>query len=424
MSEFFKERVVSEPVACPIDVYDVELIREDFPILSRRVHGNKLIYLDNAATAQKPEIVIDAVSEYYGSQNANIHRGVHFLSELASGLYEEARSKIRSLINAKSDKEIIFTRGTTESINLVAFSYGRANLKAGDEVLITTMEHHSNIVPWQLICEQTGAKLRVAPIDDNGDVIFEAYQKLLSEKTKIVAMVHISNALGTINPIKKMIEAAHSVDAAVLIDGAQSTAHVSIDVQSLDCDFMAFSGHKMYGPTGIGALYGKQEFLEAMPPYQGGGDMINSVSFEKTTYAELPYKFEAGTPNIVGAIGLGRAIDYIQKIGYAKIGQHHDFLLHYAHQALSAIDKVHIIGNARNKASLVSFVLEGIHPHDIGTILDQNGIAVRTGHHCAQPVMERFKLPATTRASFALYNTKEEIDRLVEGIYGVIKIFS
>ncbi len=423
MSDLLEDHAVAEAVFCPIDVFDVDVIRDDFPILRRRIHGKHLVYLDNAATTQKPQVVIDAVQEYYEQQNANIHRGVHYLSELATHLYEETRQKIRQFINAGSDKEIVFTRGTTESINLIASSYGKAKMGPGDEIIISTMEHHSNIVPWQLLCEQVGAKLRVIPIDNDGDLVLEEYYKLLSEKTKLVSIVHISNTLGTINPIKEVISAAHKHDVPVVVDAAQSMAHLRVDVRELDCDFLAFSGHKMLGPTGIGVLYGKEALLNAMPPYQGGGDMILSVSFEKTTFNELPHKFEAGTPNIAATIGLGKAIDYLLRVGHEKIAVHEDNLLEYANEALAAIPEVRVIGQARQKTSVISFVVDGVHPHDIGTILDQNGVAVRTGHHCTQPLMQRFNVPATTRASFALYNTREEINHFIEAIYGVIRLF-
>lgn len=422
MSEVLQQKTVEE-ACCPIEFLDVDLVRDDFPILHTRVRGKRLTYLDNAATTQKPQQVIDAVKAYYEGRNANIHRGVHYLSELATQEYEDARAKVRQFINAHSDTEIVFTRGTTESINLVAFSYGRVNLRAGDEVIISAMEHHSNIVPWQLLCEQTGAKLKIIPINDAGEIVVEEYESLLNERTKLVAIVHTSNSLGTINPVEQIISKAHAHEVPVLLDAAQAVAHGHVDVQDLDCDFFAFSGHKMFGPTGVGVLYGKEKLLEEMPPYQGGGDMIKSVTFEKTTYNDLPHKFEAGTPNIAGVIGLGAAIDYLTKLGFGKIAAHEEALLHYAHEALSAIDEVRIVGRARKKAAVVSFVIDDIHPHDVGTILDQNGIAVRTGHHCTQPVMDRYGVPATSRASFALYNTVEEVNRLVEGIYGVINLF-
>jgi cysteine desulfurase/selenocysteine lyase len=402
---------------------DARKVRRDFPILGRRVNGKKLVYLDNAATSQKPNSVIRAISRYYKQENANIHRGVHYLSGLATEEHEQARQSVREFLNAADQREIIFVRGTTEAINLVAQSYGRANVGAGDEVLITAMEHHSNIVPWQMLCEEKGAHLKVAPINDRGELILDEFQKLLGPRTKMVAVAHVSNALGTINPVRRVIEMAHSMNIPVLIDGAQAVPHLSVDVQALDCDFYAFSGHKLYGPTGIGVLYGKAALLEAMPPYQGGGDMIRSVTFAKTTYNELPFKFEAGTPDIAGAIGLHAAIQYVKGLGLNRVAAHEHELLDYATKTLSAMDGVRLIGTAREKAGVLSFVLDGIHPHDIGTILDQQGIAIRTGHHCAQPVMERFGIPATARASFAAYNTKEEVDALAAGIRRVQEVF-
>jgi cysteine desulfurase/selenocysteine lyase len=404
-------------------VLDIATIRADFPILTQQVHGVPLVYLDNAATTQKPQAVIAALDRYYREYNSNIHRGVHTLSEVATQAYEDARSKVRNFINAASTKEIIFTSGTTESINLVAQSWGRTNLNAGDEIIISAMEHHSNIVPWQILCEQTGAVLKVIPINDAGEVIFEQFETLLGPRTKLVAIVHISNALGTINPIRQMIELAHQQNVPVLVDGAQAVAHCAVDVQALDCDFYCFSGHKLFGPTGTGVLYGKQKLLETMPPWKGGGDMIRTVTFEKTTYNDLPYKFEAGTPHIAGVIGLGAAVDYVNSIGLASIAQHESELLDYATTAASSIRGLRLIGTAREKAGILSFVLDKIHPHDLGTILDQAGIAIRTGHHCAMPVMDRFAIPATARASFALYNTITEIDQLVEGIESAKRIF-
>ncbi|MEE2839319.1 MAG: cysteine desulfurase [Acidobacteriota bacterium] len=403
--------------------FDVAQIRQDFPILSQRVNGKPLVYLDNAATAQKPGSVIDAIQEYYQSYNSNIHRGVHHLSQVATEAYEKARVKAQRLLNAPESREIIFVRSTTEAINLVAQTYGRQRLQAGDEVIISAMEHHSNIVPWQMVCQEKEAKLRVIPINDKGELMLEEYERLLNERTRIVAVTHIANALGTINPIEQMTEKAHQYDAAVLIDGAQSAPHLPLDVQALDCEFYAFSGHKFYGPTGVGILYGKGDLLDSLPPYQGGGEMILSVSFEETTYNVVPHRFEAGTPNIVGAIALGVAIDYVSHIGLEKIGCHEDELFRYATEQLSEFPELTIIGTADSKASIISFVLDDIHAHDVGTVLDQEGIAVRTGHHCAQPVMERFEVPATSRASFAFYNTKEEIDVLVEGISKVIEVF-
>ena len=403
--------------------FDAEVIREDFPILKQFVYGKPLVYLDNAATSQKPRVVIDALTHYYSMDNSNIHRGVHLLSERATKSYEEARVKVQRFINASESKEIIFTRGTTEAINLVAESYGRANVNTGDEILITAMEHHSNIVPWQILCQQTGAKLRVAPINDDGELVLDEFEKLISRKTKLVSLVHVSNALGTINPIRAIIEIAHRHNVPVMVDGAQASPHIKLDVQELDCDFYAFSGHKVYGPTGIGVLYGKSDLLDAMPPYQGGGDMIASVTFEKTTYNTLPYKFEAGTPNIAGTIGLGAAIDYVNQIGIERIARYEHELLEYGTAALSQIPGLRLIGTAREKAGVLSFVLEGVHPHDVGTILDRRGIAIRTGHHCAMPLMERFGIPATARASLAFYNTREEIDALAAGIYEVKEVF-
>jgi cysteine desulfurase/selenocysteine lyase len=404
--------------------FDVEKIREDFPILKSSVRGKPLVYFDNAATTQKPSVVIERIKKYYEQENSNVHRGVHYLSELATREYEEARETVRNFINAESTEEIIFTRGTTEAINLVANSFGKTFINEGDEIVVSEMEHHSNIVPWQILCEERGAKLRVIPFDDNGELILDEFEKVLNEKTKLISIVHISNSLGTINPIKQIIEMAHSLAIPILIDGAQSIMHSKIDVQELGCDFFVFSGHKIYGPTGIGVLYGKKDYLEQMVPYQGGGDMIKSVRFEKTIYNDLPYKFEAGTPNIAGAIGLKAAIDYLQKIGIEQIASYENELLSYATEKLSTIPQLHIIGNAKEKGPIISFVLENIHPHDIGTILDFEGIAVRTGHHCTQPVMEHFKIPATTRASFSFYNKKEEIDILFNGILKVIKVFS
>jgi len=403
--------------------FEADSIREDFPILKQLVYGKPLVYLDNAATSQKPTAVVDAMTHYYSTDNSNIHRGVHLLSERATQQYEEARVKAQGFINAAASKEIIFTRGTTEAINLVAGSYGRANVNSGDEVLITAMEHHSNIVPWQILCEEKGARLRVAPINDDGELIIEEFAKLLNERTKIVSLAHVSNALGTINPIRAIVEIAHRHNVPVMIDGAQAAPHMKLDVQELDCDFYAFSGHKVFGPTGIGVLYGKASLLDAMPPYQGGGDMIASVTFEKTTYNTLPYKFEAGTPNIAGTIGFGAAIDYVNQIGIDRIARYEHELLDYGTDALSQIPGLRFIGTAKDKAGVLSFVLEGVHPHDVGTILDREGIAIRTGHHCAMPVMERFGIPATARASLAFYNTKEEIDALVAGIHKVKEVF-
>lgn len=399
-------------------------IRQDFPVLNRLVYGKPLVYLDNAATTQKPKCVISAISDYYLNYNSNIHRGVHRLSQEATDEYEKSRKIIKEFINAKDASEIIFTRGTTEGINLVANSFVRPRLNEGDEVLITYIEHHSNIVPWQIVCEETGAKLKVAPINDAGELVFEEFEKLLTEKVKFVSVVYVSNSLGTINPIEEIIKKAHSKGIPVLIDAAQAIQHIKIDVRALGCDFLAFSGHKIYGPTGIGVLYGKEEHLEKMRPYQGGGDMIKSVSFERTIYNDLPYKFEAGTPNIEGAIGLGKAIEYVDQIGFDFIVEHESQLLKYAHEKLSEIDGLKIIGTASRKASVVSFVLDNVHPHDVGTMLDVDGVAVRTGHHCTEPIMRRFGVPATTRASFAFYNTRQEIDILAQSIQKVIKMFS
>ncbi len=404
--------------------YDVEAIRRDFPILHQKVYGHQLVYLDNAATSQKPRSVIDAISRYYENGNANIHRGVHYLSEHATEEHEAARRTVQAFLNAADKREIIFVRSATEAINLVAQSYGRKHVKAGDEILITAMEHHSNIVPWQMLCEEKEATLKVVPINDRGELILEELPKLLSPKTKIVAVTHVSNALGTINPLRKIIEIAHAHNVPVVVDGAQAVPHLKVDVQALDADFYVFSGHKVYGPTGIGVLYGKRALLEAMPPYQGGGDMIRSVTFEKTLYNDLPYKFEAGTPNIGGAIGLGVAIDYITQLGIDNIAAHEHELLVYGTEALLAIPGIRLIGTAKEKAAVISFLIDGIHPHDIGTILDREGIAIRTGHHCAQPVMQRYKIPATARASFALYNTRAEIDALVQGIQKVKEVFA
>jgi cysteine desulfurase/selenocysteine lyase len=403
--------------------FDVNRIREDFPILKRDVHGQRLVYFDSAATSQKPQAVIDATSRYYAEQNSNVHRGVHALSQLATREYEDARVRIQRFINAAETHEVVYTRGTTEGINLVASSYGRKFVHEGDEIIISAMEHHSNIVPWQLLCEQTGAKLRVIPINDDGELLIDEFAQMLNPRVRMVAVNHVSNALGTVNPVKRIIELAHSRDIPVLLDGAQAAPHMKVDVQALDCDFYAFSGHKTCGPTGIGALYGKSHWLEAMPPVMGGGDMIASVTFEKTTYNTLPYKFEAGTPNIADAIGLGAAIDYLNGIGLDRIAAYEHELLQYATETIGAIPGVRLIGTAREKASVLSFTLDDVHPHDIGTILDQDGIAVRAGHHCAQPVMKRFGVPATVRASLAFYNTKEEIDALAQGLQRVMEVF-
>lgn len=404
--------------------FDVERIREDFPVLKQTIHGKPLVYLDSAATAQKPFSVIDAIRKFHEVDCANIHRGVHELSQRSTAAYEETRTKARRFLNSRSKSELIFVRGTTEGINLVASSWGRKNIKAGDEIVISALEHHSNIVPWQMLCEEKDAKLRVIPINDRGELILEEYEKLLNPRTRMVAFAHVSNALGTINPARQMIEMAHQAGALTLVDGAQAAPHMKIDVQALDADFYTFSGHKVFGPTGIGILYGKSKLLNAMPPYQGGGDMIRTVTFEKTTYNELPYKFEAGTPNIAGGIGLGAALDYATHIGLDRIAAYEHELLVYGTEALSQIPGLRLIGTAREKAAVLSFVIEGIHPHDIGTVLDRQGIAVRTGHHCAQPVMDWFQVPATTRASLACYNTAAEIDALVAGIKKVKEVFS
>jgi cysteine desulfurase/selenocysteine lyase len=403
--------------------FDANQVRDLFPILKTTVHGKKLVYLDNAATTQKPESVLNTLDDYYRHLNSNIHRGVHALSEKATEAYEGVRDKARQFINAASKKEIIFLRGTTEGINLVAGSYGRSNVREGDEVLITGLEHHSNIVPWQMLCNQAGAVLKVAPIDDKGEVILSEFERLIGPKTRIVAIAHVSNALGTVNPVKRMVAVAHAHGVPVLVDGAQAVPHFRVDVRDLDCDFYAFSAHKMYGPTGIGVLYGKQAILEAMPPYQGGGDMIRSVTFEKTLFNDLPHKFEAGTPNIADTIGFGAAFDFLNGLDWNAVSRYEHELLAYATEVIGAIPGLRIVGTAREKAGVLSFVMDDVHPHDIGTILDQEGIAVRTGHHCAQPVMQRFGIPATVRASFALYNTKAEIDELVRGINRVKEVF-
>ncbi len=404
--------------------FDVEKVRHDFPILREKVRGRTLVYLDNAATSQKPQVVIDAISRHYERGNANIHRGVHFLSEHATEEHEAARGTVQSFLNAEEASEIIFVRGATEAINLVAQTYGRTQVGPGDEVLITAMEHHSNIVPWQILCEQKGGRLRVIPINESGELLLEEFQKLLSTRTKIVAVTQVSNALGTINPVRRIIEMAHRENIPVLVDGAQAVPHLKVDVQALDCDFYVFSGHKLYGPTGIGVLYGKSALLDAMPPYQGGGDMISSVTFEKTIYNKLPYKFEAGTPHVAGAIGLGAAIDYVNGLGMDNVAAYEHEVLTYATEAVTAIPGIRVIGTAREKAGVLSFLLDSIHPHDIGTILDQEGIAIRAGHHCAQPIMQRFGIAATARASFGLYNTKEEVDALVNGIQNVREVFA
>lgn len=403
---------------------DVEAVRREFPILRQAVHGHPLVYLDNAASCQKPQAVVDAERAVYETHYANIHRGVHQMSMRSTDAYEAAREKARRFLNAASVKEVIFTRGTTEAINLVAQTWGRRNVGAGDEVLITGLEHHSNIVPWQMLCEEKGALLRVAPIDDAGDVVMADFERLLTPRTKMVAVSHVSNALGTVNPVKRMVALAHAVGAVVLVDGAQAVPHAVVDVRALDCDFYALSAHKLYGPSGVGVLYGKQALLAAMPPWQGGGDMILSVTFEKTTYNDLPYKFEAGTPNIAGGIAMGAALDWVTALGLPRIAAHEHDLLVYATEQLQRVPGVRIVGTAREKAAVVSFVMEGIHPHDIGTVLDYEGVAIRTGHHCAQPVMDRYGIPATARASFAAYNTRAEVDVLVRALHKVREVFA
>ncbi len=403
--------------------FPVEKIRADFPILAEKIRNKPLVYLDNAATCQKPQAVIDSIVHLYSHDYANVHRGVHTLSVRSTDKFEGARTKVKGFINAVSEKEIIFVKGATEAINLVAQTYGKANIKPGDEIIITAMEHHSNIVPWQMLCEQTGAVLKVAPINLQGELIFDEFEKLVNDKTKLISVVHMSNALGTINPVKKIIAVAHEKGIPVLLDGAQAIPHITVDVQELDCDFYVFSAHKLYAPTGVGVLYGKQALLEAMPPYQGGGDMIRKVTFEKTEYNVLPYKFEAGTPNIADVVGLGAAIDYLNGIGMDNIAAYEAELLAYATAKAKQIKGLRIIGEAEHKGAILSFVLDKIHPHDIGTMLDSLGIAIRAGHHCAMPVMDFYKVPATARASFAMYNTKEEIDVLMNGIESLIEVF-
>jgi cysteine desulfurase / selenocysteine lyase len=416
--------LVEQLSAPPAELIDVERIRRDFPTLQERIRDKPLVYLDNAATTQKPLTVIYALQRYYATENANIHRGVHFLSQQATFAYERSRARIRQFINAEENPELIFVRGTTEGINLVAQTFGRQQIGAGDEIIISYMEHHSNIVPWQMLCEEKGAKLQVVPINDSGEFLFDEYEKLLSERTKLVAVTHASNALGSINPVKKITSLAHRWGAKVLIDGAQAVAHLPVDVRDMDCDFYAFSGHKLFGPTGVGVLYGKRELLEEMPPYHGGGEMIRSVTFEKTTYNDLPNKFEAGTPNIAAGIAMEAAIDYVNAIGRERIAAYEADLLDYGTECLSQIDGLNLIGTAREKVGVLSFTLDAAHPHDIGTILDTEGIAIRTGHHCAQPVMQRFGVPATARASFAFYNTRAEIDALAAALRKVIEVFS
>jgi cysteine desulfurase/selenocysteine lyase len=411
---------VSRPTTASLDV---DALRREFPVLRETVHGKPLVYLDSAASAQKPQAVIDAEREVYERSYSNIHRGVHHLSMLATDAYEKARAKVQRFLGAGESREVVLLRGTTEAVNLVAQSYGRKHVGPGDEVLITGLEHHSNIVPWQLLCEEKGAALRVAPIDDAGEVDMAAFERLLSPRTRIVSVAHVSNALGTVNPVRRMTELAHARGAVVVIDGAQATPHLAVDVRAIGCDFYAFSGHKVYGPSAAGALYGKAALLEAMPPWQGGGDMIASVTFEKSTWNELPYKFEAGTPNIAGGIALGAAIDWVERVGLDAIAAHEHDLLLYGAGLLGSVPGLRIVGTAREKAGVLSFVLDGIHPHDVGTILDYEGIAVRTGHHCAQPVMDRFGIPATTRASLACFNTRAELDQLALGIRKVQEMF-
>ena len=415
--------LTSSPAEAPAPALDVERIREDFPILKRRVREHRLVYLDSAATTQKPRAVLDALAHYYAAGNANIHRGVYVLSEEATAAYDAAREKVRRFLNAAASREIVFTRNSTESINLVAQSFGRRHVGPGDEIVITHMEHHSNIVPWQLLCEQVGARLRVAPIDDTGTLQLDELERLIGPRTRLVSVVHLSNSLGTINPVRDIVAMAHRLDVPVLIDGSQAVYHMPVDVQALDCDFYVCTGHKLYGPTGIGVLYGREALLEQMPPYQGGGDMIRSVTFEKTTYADLPHKFEAGTPHIAGAIGLGAAVDYVQGIGFDAVAPHEADLLAYGTAALSEVKGLRLIGTAADKASILSFVMKGAHPHDVGTIVDTEGIAIRTGHHCTQPIMDRFGVPATSRASVAMYNTREEIDALVHALQRVREMF-
>ncbi|NIM28312.1 MAG: SufS family cysteine desulfurase [Gammaproteobacteria bacterium] len=405
------------------NIYDVHEVRKDFPILHQEVNGHPLVYLDNGATSQKPRSVIDAVRHYYERDNANVHRGVHALSERATDGYEGARDTAQRFLNAADRSEIVFVRGTTEGINLVAQSYARPNLREGDEIIISTMEHHSNIVPWQMVCAQTGAELKVIPISDEGALDMDAYHEMLGPKTRIVAVMHVSNALGTVNPVKTIIDSAHAVGAVTLIDGAQATPHLAADVQALDADFYAFSGHKVFGPTGIGVLYGKRALLDSMEPYQGGGEMIRTVSFEGTTYNDLPHKFEAGTPNIAGAIGLGKALDYVTELGIDAISAHEHDVLEAATASIGDIPGVRIIGTAEGKSSIVSFVMEGVHPHDIGTVVDAEGVAIRTGHHCAMPLMKRYGVAATARASFALYNTRDEVEALAAAIWKVKEVF-
>jgi cysteine desulfurase/selenocysteine lyase len=411
------------PARLPAPPIDVERIRQDFPLLQQRVRGKPLVYLDNAATSQKPQSVIDAVTRFYTSENANIHRGVHYLSERATDAYDQVREKVARFLNARSSREIIFTRGTTEGINLVAQSYGRLALKPGDDIVITAMEHHSNIVPWQLVCEQTGARLRAAPFNDAGELDVDAFERLLTDRTRLVSVVHVSNALGTVNPVKRLIALAHDLGIPVLLDGAQSAPHLGVDVQELDCDFFAFSGHKLFGPTGVGVLFGRESLLEQMPPYQGGGDMIATVTLERSTWAPLPAKFEAGTPMIAQVMGLGAALDYVMDLGFERISTWEQQLLSYATERVIGIEGLKLIGTAEHKASILGFTLKGVHPHDIGAILDDSGVAIRAGHHCAQPVMRHFGIPATARASFAFYNTRDEADILADALMQVRRMF-
>lgn len=403
--------------------FDVEAVRRQFPILAQKVHGKPLVYLDSAATSHKPQAVIDAISHFYAAENSNVHRGVHHLSEVATRSYEGARDKVQKFLNARHREEVVFTRGTTEAINLAAHAVIRPLLKAGDEILVSGMEHHSNIVPWQLLCESTGAKLKVIPITDAGELRMDEFAKLLTAKTRLVAVGHVSNALGTINPVADIVKAAHAKGALVLLDGAQAVPHLKVDVQALGCDLYAFSGHKMYGPTGIGVLYGRKEVLDRAIPWQGGGDMIRSVTFEKTTYNDLPYRLEAGTPDIAGAIGLGAAIDWLTGLGLDNVAAHEHDLLAYATKRIAEIPGVKVLGTAAHKAGVLSFVVDGVHPHDVGSLLDRDGVAVRTGHHCAQPVMDRFQVPATSRASFGVYNTRSEVDAFIAALKKTVELF-
>ena len=411
------------PARLPAPPIDVERVRQDFPLLHQRVRGKPLVYLDNAATSQKPQSVIDAVTRFYTSENANIHRGVHYLSERATDAYDQVREKVARFLNARSSREIIFTRGTTEGINLVAQSYGRPALKPGDDIVITAMEHHSNIVPWQLVCEQTGSRLRAAPFNDAGELDVDAFERLLTDRTRLVSVVHVSNALGTVNPVKRLIALAHDRGIPVLLDGAQSAPHLGVDVQELDCDFFAFSGHKLFGPTGVGVLFGRESLLEQMPPYQGGGDMIATVTLERSTWAPLPAKFEAGTPMIAQVMGLGAALDYVMDLGFERISSWEHQLLSYATERVIGVEGLKLIGTAAHKASILGFTLKGVHPHDIGAILDDSGVAIRAGHHCAQPVMRHFGIPATARASFAFYNTQQEADILADALMQIKRMF-